>query len=103
MARRVLAHIQSPRPVRSPRRRSLHDHRRRHLVVGPEGVSRDGTPPPMIPGRDATRSRPGRRIALVFTMRKSTIEILRQRDLRLFFTAWGASSIGSGAGYVALL
>ena len=36
-------------------------------------------------------------------MRKSTIDILRQRDLRLFFTAWGASSIGSGAGYVALL
>src|SRR4051794_2803954 len=36
-------------------------------------------------------------------MRKNSLDLLRDRSLRHFFTAWGASSIGSGAGYVALL
>lgn len=36
-------------------------------------------------------------------MLRTSIDLLRHRDLRLFFAAWGASSIGSGAGYVALL
>src|SRR4051794_15768966 len=36
-------------------------------------------------------------------MRKTSLDLLRDRDLRCFFAAWAASSIGSGAGYVALL
>src|SRR3954451_8933391 len=36
-------------------------------------------------------------------MRKTYLKLLRDHDLRCFFAAWGASSIGSGAGYVALL
>src|SRR5436190_1354369 len=37
------------------------------------------------------------------SMRTTYLNLLRDRDLRCFFAAWGASSIGSGAGYVALL
>ena len=36
-------------------------------------------------------------------MLRTSTDLLRHRDLRLFFAAWAASSIGAGAGYVALL
>src|SRR3712207_4793185 len=36
-------------------------------------------------------------------MLRTSVHLLRDRDLRSFFTAWGASSIGAGGGYVALL